>query len=181
LAKRGWFSACAVTLGLTWPLAARADLEGLEPILKLGEFVIPDLGIVLDADSPNIALALPVQVHLWQRKGACTAYDCPYRPWLDAIIEPQWASGGHGFALLCGLRTYFPLRHRIGPGAPSLSLEVAAVGEGSGVGFAIGAGLSPGAAPFEQTLTPRYRYIWSAEPRHEIYLDVWSFGLGADP
>jgi hypothetical protein len=166
---------------LTWPLAARADLEGLELILKAGELVIPDLGIVLDADSPNIALALPVQVHLWQRKGACNAAGCPYRPWLDAIVEPQWASGGHGLALLCGLRAYFPLRRRIGPGAPSLSLEVAAVGEGSGVGFAIGGGPSAGASPFEQTLTPRYRYIWSTEPRHEIYLDLWSFGLGAEP
>lgn len=170
----------AVAAGLTWPRYVSADMEGLEVVMKVGEILIPDVGIVLDRDAPNVALALPIQAHLWQRKGTCGSDYC-YRPWLNAIIEPRWVSGGHGLGVLGGLRVYFPLRRRIGPGAPSLSLDVAAVGGGSGVGFAIGGGPSLEAKPFVQMLTPRYRYVWTAEPHHEIYLDIYSFGLGADP
>ena len=147
--------------------------------MKGAEIIVPDLGIVLDADSPNLAMAVPIQVHLWQRKGACDRMGCPYRPWLAALIEPQWASGGYGFALLAGLRAYFPLRQEIGSGAPSFSVDVAAVANGGGIGFAVGGGPSLEATPFMQAVTPRYRYVWSAQPRHELYLDLFSFGWGA--
>jgi hypothetical protein len=181
LSRRHWLARSAGLLISTCALPARADLEGLEVVMKLAEAAIPDLGIVLDSDTPNVALALPIQIHVWERKGVCTSAGCPYSPWLNALLEPRWASGGHGLAGLGGLRAYFPLRRAVGSGAPSLSLDVAAVVDGGGVGFALGGGPSVEATPFAQMLTPRYRYVWAAELRHEIYFDLYSFGLGAAP